>query len=154
MPAFDFSNLAPREEPVIGPDGERYVLREASADAVIRYREMNVRARRLEDGKLVGWTGEDVASDAVLVAACLFRTDKDGQRTNLTAPVDVLRGWPNQVLERLYEWVLNNTPGLRPASSVPALEAERARIDRAIAAAKAGAVDGPKASPATGAGSS
>lgn len=142
---FDFSNLAPKEEPVIGPDKERYVIREASGDAVIRYREMNIRARRLEDGKLVGWTGEMVASDAVLVANCLYRTDKDGNRTEVTVPVDLIRRWPNQVLDKLYEWVLNNSPGLGGPTTLSELEKEKKRIEDRIAAVKAADIDGPKA---------
>lgn len=152
--AFDFSSLAPREIPVVGPDGARYVLREASADAAIRYRELNLRARRLEDGKLVGWTGEMVQSDVVLVAHCLYRTDAAGNRTGVTVPVELVRGWPDQVQAKLYDWVINNSPTLRPPATAAELEAEIARLRDRLAAVRAGAADGPKAPPASGAGSS
>ena len=149
---FDFSNLAPREVPVVGPDGNRYVLREASADAAIRYRELNLRARRLEDGKLIGWTGDFVRSDAVLVAHCLHLVDVDGKVTPVTVTEETVRTWPDQVLGKLYDWVITNSPTL--SAGVAALEADLKRVQERLAAARAAAVDGPKASPATGAGSS
>src|SRR6516162_4324851 len=54
---LDYSDLTPVEVPVkIG--GKRYILREASGDAAVRYHNANLKVYRYNDaGKLIGMEG-------------------------------------------------------------------------------------------------
>lgn len=124
---FDFSALKPRREPVVGPDGGAYEVRSASADATIKFRAATLGAQRLEDGKLVRLESGYVESELVLVSNCLFRAG-----TDQLVGAALLRGWDGAVMKRLYEWVLDNSPGVVTRTR-EGLEEERARIDRLLA---------------------
>lgn len=124
---FDFSALKPRREPVVGPDGGAYEIRSANADATLKFRAATLGAQVMEDGKLVKFESGYVESEFVLVSNCLFKAG-----TDQLADAATLRGWDGLALKRLYEWVIDNSPGVVTRTREGLLE-ERARIDRLLA---------------------
>lgn len=140
---FDFSKLTLKTESVTGPDGRPYLLRGASAAAAVQFREANLRGQVMEDGKLVRLQGL-VESEPLLVSLCLFSLDEAG-KPDAPVPVQVIKGWPVEVMKTLYEWVVDNSPGLVSRTREGLLE-EKARVERALAELDAKAAD-PKASP-------
>lgn len=118
---FDFSDLAPREKKVVGPDGQRYVLREASHDAAIRFRDHNMNAGRFDPttGQHIGYRDLN-AGEPLLVSLCLFEADAEGRLRlgqdgqPISVPEARVRGWLNSITSKMYDWVVDNSPGLLP----------------------------------------
>lgn len=162
---LDFSDLAPRYEPVRGPDGRNYILMEATADAAVRYRNAAARAGKWADGKVVGF--ENIAdAEPLLVALCLAETNDRGEmrlkhdNTPITVAEGLIRKWPHRVLKRLFDRVKVLSPDLFPELTREELVKERERIDREIAEwdakeeTKKAVADAPKESLGNGPGSS
>lgn len=125
---MDFSSLRPKSVNIKGPDGAHYVLRSASADAAIRYRNASAKAGKWEsyknaeekdDLRLIGF--DNIAdSEPTLVSGCLCETEggregqvllkKDG--LPLLVPESRIRSWPPEVMTWCFEWIKKNSPGL------------------------------------------
>lgn len=91
-----FDDVALREVPVkVG--GKPYVLKEASAEAVRKYRNAQLRATRVDkDGRPVG-LGDMADVELLLVNQCLF--DASGRQVAL----QVLSSWPGRIVKALFQ---------------------------------------------------
>lgn len=110
---FDFSTLKPHRETFVGPDGNVYTLTDATIDAGVAFRNANLGAAELSpEGKVQRWTGM-ADSERVLVGHCIFA---GAEVANDAVPVgpDFIRRWPIIVLTRLYDRVIEVSPGLVP----------------------------------------
>jgi hypothetical protein len=97
--SLDFPDLKPVEVSVtVGR--VTYVLREASYAVKKQYRNAQMRAVRMVDGKMTGLDGA-MEADPLLLAGCLFETDNEGKATNRTVDVRLLHSWPARVVEPL-----------------------------------------------------
>jgi Asp-tRNA(Asn)/Glu-tRNA(Gln) amidotransferase C subunit len=104
-----FDDLEPIEVPY-RIDGTLYVLREASGDAAVKYRNACMRAARFSEGKIAGIEG---AADAepLLVSLCLYKADKDGNvpvdrqgnaDPRWLVPAQTIKRWPQRVQKALF----------------------------------------------------
>jgi hypothetical protein len=101
--------------------GKLYILREADGDAVVKWRDSQLKAARMKDTTIVGMDGF-AASQTVLVHRCLFEAGPDGRapmiaNTSLLdksacVPMSTILAWPGRVQEKLYNWIMDNS-GLR-----------------------------------------
>lgn len=90
-------------EVVIG--NEEYVLKEASGDTAVKYRNMLLRATKMTDGKVSGIDGMADA-EPFLVSACLFRiVDMKGTRTEVPVALAAVRAFKDSLLKSLFERV-------------------------------------------------
>ncbi len=131
MEDIDFSDLAPREVKVrVGP--QHFVLREASGDAAIKYRNAQMRANKTrwdETKNRIVFVGMDGLADVepVLVAACLYAAHDGKLPTVADGSADpsklvteaVIRGWPVRVQTALFSWIMDNSEGLRDEEDSP-----------------------------------
>lgn len=94
---FIFNSIEPITVPVTIA-GEEFVLREAFAGVVAKYRNIQMRATKFDDGKMCGVDGA-ADSEPYLLSLCMFT--KDG------SPVGIHRvlGWPERVVKPLIAWV-------------------------------------------------
>lgn len=122
MSELRFDDLSPTERPVsIG--GKSYVLKEASADSVCKWRNNMMKSAKLgPDGKPVSMDGI-ADSEPYLVSLCLFErdTDKEGKVRDRSVPVNVVRGWPNRIQRALFQ-VVRNISDLGDDDSAEAIE--------------------------------
>jgi len=99
-----FDNPFPTEVPVI-IGTEQFILREADETASCKYHNAIYRSSTLvgegEDRKLVPGDGfADV--EPILVAACLYRTTKEGQRGPLV-PYEEIMTWRADIVSKLFD---------------------------------------------------
>ncbi len=100
-------DLTPITVPVtIG--GKKYVLKEASGDAAVKYRNCLLKATKLgPEGKPSSIDGMADA-EPLLVSLCLFQIATsvnklgDAVTAELPVPIHVVRGWKNQVQKGLF----------------------------------------------------
>lgn len=101
MTEIDLGDLQPIEVPYkLG--GKSYILKEASGDAVCKYRNALMKSAKMGDDLRV--TSVDGIADVepLLVSLCLFEVTEKGHRPVSTADV---RAWPNRVQKALFEKV-------------------------------------------------
>jgi hypothetical protein len=100
---FSFDSLTPKEVKVkVG--GLRHVLREATEDAVVRWRDSQVSSAKFnEEGKFAG-IGAVAGSEPLLVSLCLFQLLDDGN-VGPNVAVAVIRSWPARVVKQMFDWV-------------------------------------------------
>ena len=101
---MDLGDLAPVEVPVrIG--GKDFVLVEASADAVKRFRAKAMQGvQRGEDGKITG-LGGSAEAEPLLVSLCLFPAmadDRTKADRRMNVPLQSVMSWPNRVVAPLF----------------------------------------------------
>ncbi len=118
-----FDDLEPIKIPVfIGT--KEYVLREASADAAVKYRNAGTKAARMQDGKLVGLDG---VADVVLllVCGCLFEVKEIGGN-RVEGPVSPvwLRTLPYRIVKPLFDRAKAISKGLEDEDTVETLDAQ------------------------------
>ena len=97
-----FDDLTPAEVPVaIG--GKTYVLREASGDAAVAYRNATMAGARIhESGTVLGSAAD---AEPILIAKCLFQRieQPDGTIKERPVSVDIIRSWPSRVSRKLFD---------------------------------------------------
>lgn len=104
---FDFDDLAPIEIPV-RIAGVAYILREASEAAACKWRNHQLKATRMADGKVTGMDGMADA-EPLLVSLCLCQTNPDGtlkldpQRNPANVPLALVLSWPARIVKPLFE---------------------------------------------------
>ena len=103
MDEFDFGDLAPKEFHFKAA-GKRFVLREPSGDAAVKYRNAVMKSTKFTaEGKP---TGIDGLADAepLLVALCLFEKVADKNGNEMFSPVSVtfVRAWPAWLQKKLF----------------------------------------------------
>ncbi len=128
---YDFSSLAIIEIPVVGPDGKRYMLREASGDAVAKFNNARARCIQFKDGAMASVSGQGDL-EVLLVSYCLFHTDETGA-AKLNTPVDIklIRSWPNRVVKPLYD-AAREISEIDAEDDLPTLKKRREELDRQI----------------------
>lgn len=136
----------PKSVPVtIG--GRKYLLKEATADAAVRYRNAAARAARMTDGKVTGVDGIAEA-EPLLVANCLFELRGDGGTGPLVS-VTTIKGWAVRVQKQLFDRIKEMSDGLVDTPTAEVLEREIAERQRQLADLRKGASD-PKGEPPAG----
>lgn len=103
--AQDAQDLTPKEVRGIKWRGREYVLRAASADAVIKFNNKRFQQARMDDGKLVAVAG-GAELPYFLVGMCLYEVSikpADGSELLKAVREDVLRAvWPPHFIDKLY----------------------------------------------------
>lgn len=96
---MDFDSLVPAEEPVKFR-GKQYVLREADADAVRRYRNAIFKCTRTGDNGRIS-AGEGLAdTEPLLVSLCLFEVTDKGEKP---VSLPTVLSWPGHVVKAIFE---------------------------------------------------
>ena len=152
---IDFNDLEPIQVRMI-LKGRRFILLEGSADAVIKYRNANMRAMNFqtaEDGtvKRAGFT--DIHDPEIMVVSlCLYFADQptgnlilDNQGNpdiKYRVAEAAIRAWPSRVQSALFERLKEITPDLEgKKETVESLEKEQAAIDKRLAKLRGDAAD-------------
>lgn len=103
-PELDFSDLEPVEIE-FELFGESYLLREATADAAVKYRNAIARSASFSDGKVTAVT--NIANiEPLLVSLCVFKLgkpDANGNRAITPLTETTVRNWPSRLLAPLYK---------------------------------------------------
>lgn len=105
-----FDDLAPIEVPItIGK--KKYVLREALADACIKYRNAISKGSThdRDSGKVI--VGEIANAEPIVVAACLFQVFDPNKPPRPVLMSEVL-GFKGEVLKKLFDRLVLISPGL------------------------------------------
>lgn len=122
---FDFDSrgsLEPATLPVTY-NGVKYVIREASEEAVIAYRSTMSRGTTIEEG-VVNISEGVSAADCVLVAYCLYKVDSPAH-----VDAQLVRAWPHRVVKPLYEWV-KKVSDMDEDDTVEKLDKQISRLQR------------------------
>ncbi len=104
-------DLSPIEVPIRIGDKVKYILREASADAGIKYRNAVSRGTVIHtDTKTIESGGENANADAVAVAACLFEVLGEGK----VRPVILSQvlAFKDSMLSKLFDKLKEISPNL------------------------------------------
>lgn len=120
--SFDFDGITPVSIPVrVG--GKRYILREATGDVAVRYRNACLKAMKLgADGKPVAM--ENMADvEPYLVHLTLFAVAENGGESQV--PLATVRGWPARVVKALF----NKAKEIGSLDEADTKEQLQARID-------------------------
>jgi hypothetical protein len=147
---FDFSSLEEIRIPVVGPDGLRYVLCEASGEAAVQFNNFRASCVRFTDGKLSSVKGPG-AGEALLVSLCLFpakvETSEDGeekweplktiagqngrdQLNNIDQAV--IRSWPSKIQKKLFDRALKISE-IDETNDLEGLKKQRDDLNKQIA---------------------
>lgn len=95
---LEFEEMKRKEVPVkIGT--REYILMEAMAGDVINYRNYMIRATRVDASKKTASVGDFAEADIYLISLCLVEITDRGNRK---VPVEILRGWRNEVKNKLF----------------------------------------------------
>ena len=81
--AFDFSGLVLAVAQVVGPDGKKYELREASPKAVAQWRDRQISSATFDDAGEFVRVGPIASTEPYLVSLCLFELNSDGKPIHL-----------------------------------------------------------------------
>jgi hypothetical protein len=105
-----FEDLAPVEVPVrIGK--KRYVLREASADAVIKYRNALTNGAVINPKTGTVIQGDMAAAEPIAVAACLYEVWDENKDPRPVLLSEVLK-WRNSIVAPLFNRLRSISPNL------------------------------------------
>jgi hypothetical protein len=118
---MNFDDLAPIEIPTsIG--GKKYVLREASGGAAVRYRSASARCLRMNDGKLSAMEGIGEL-EPLLISMCLFEVTERGS-VSMDTPQGrtLINSWPSRVHRALYEKAKEISPGLEEKETTETIQ--------------------------------
>ena len=130
-----FDDLQPIEVPV-KYGNKAYILREASEDAAVKYRNAQARGARFgADGKPV--SVESVADkEPLLVSLCLYHADKEGHISvtregrpdpRFLVPLQVILTWPPRIVDALFKRLLKISE-LDDAPDTPETLAEKITV--------------------------
>lgn len=139
---FDFDSmpdLEPKTVRGIKYRGKSYVLRTASAGAGVKFKNARLRALRMDDGKLVAFEGAaDV--EPLLVSLCVFELVRTEDGREVEKPVDeaVVRGWPGEMVKKLFDKAMELSPFLEDSPTVDGLTKEIARLTTRLESLKKG----------------
>ena len=117
----DFDDLAPIEEPVKYKK-RKFVLREASEAAAIKYRDARMRGSEIvgnaEGGGPITIRQGGGAAEVqwVLVGECLYEVNGDGSAKDRPVGAEV-KSWSSLVVRKLFDRVFQISPGLSEAET-------------------------------------
>lgn len=146
---MDF-DLAPIRIPVT-VRGKRYILSDATAGAVVQYRNALMKSTRMIDGKVSGVEGMADA-EPLLVSLCLSNLSKDDPLAPATDPggnpvpvgIAVVKSFPSSAMKILFDRI-KEISGLNDDESEETL-AKRIEVDqKKLASMRAGGEPSPKA---------
>lgn len=108
MQELVFSDLVAEFPVTIGK--KRYMLREASADAVVKFRNALTANAQLGQGGRVSRIGNIADAEPLLVSLCIVElydhdTGKGVETKERPVPLSVVRSWPNRILKPLFDKV-------------------------------------------------
>ena len=136
---LDFSSIEVIEIPVVGPDKNNYVLREASGDSVARFNNARGRCVQFKDGGMSSVDGQGDL-EAFLVSLCLFHIKDDcdtSDPSTWTADVKksvkapIIRAWPERVVRPLFEKAKEISEVDEP-EDLKTLQEQRNKLDEQI----------------------
>lgn len=123
---FNF-DLITRKNKVVRYGGQVYTLKDASEKAVIEYEASRWRIEKEGDQFRRLPSQRILDSTSVLVSHCLF--DKEGK----IVPVETLRlEWPHQAIEDMFEWIIDNSPGMRRQETRESIERDIADLQQRL----------------------
>ncbi len=96
---LNFDDLTPVEIP-FSLGGKNYVLREATGDAAVQYRNAVAASTQLADGK-VSSIKNMADTEPFLVSLCVWELLEDGKERAITGAR--VRSWPARVQRRLFK---------------------------------------------------
>lgn len=120
---FDF-DLLPRKTKRVKYDGKWYLLKEASEDARMKYEGHNYKSMRQDQDKLTVVPSDLLPQgESLLVSLCLFYDDPN-EAKNRGNPVHIndVRRMPHHVIDVMFEWIMENSVGLRTKPTKEAIE--------------------------------
>jgi len=80
--------------------GKEYVLKEASGDVAVTYRDALLACTTLGDNFKPSKIEGMASTEALLVSLCLFQVGVEGKQTPVSETV--IRSWPNKIIKPLY----------------------------------------------------
>ena len=85
--------------------GSGYEVREATAEAVVAYREkiFSGVSRGKDENQVTNLSGLPV-SQCLLVSKCVFEVS-NGQPLATSVPMQTVMKWPERVVKSLYDWI-------------------------------------------------
>lgn len=116
--------------------GNYYLVKEADGYAAEASRNAAISGSvfRTKDSEMVA--GSIGSVEVVLVAACSWPCDSDGNITGNRAPVEEVRQWPNRVVRELHDLIKENSnleeTGEEDAETVEGMKAEIAKLQKKI----------------------
>jgi hypothetical protein len=126
----NFDDLSLTEVPFTY-QGAKYILREANAEASRKFRNANMRAIKMRDGKAERIENQADA-ESQLVADCLFEKISDSKEKPVSLPV--VLGWPDRVTDWLYRKVREISPTLSRNETKESLTKEIEQLQKKLAA--------------------
>lgn len=112
---FDFSDLTPAEKPVVLPGRkEKFVIREASGEAVAKWRNAQMSGATFNSEGKMERAGEIGELPLIMVRECLFQVVNPNDIRKVDR--NLVNSIPQKVIDKLYDWILRtsgliNTPG-------------------------------------------
>ena len=100
---MDFSSIVPIRIPVTFPNGDKYVLCEASEGTAKKYQDRRLACITLgPSGKPQKLTGL-AELQPFLVSMCLFPADKDGEPTTKSVVQTLVESLPSKMVKKLHK---------------------------------------------------
>lgn len=120
---IDLGDLEPVQIPY-KIKGEVYILKEASGDAAVKWRNAQFRATKFgPEGKLSSVDGMS-DTEPYLVSLCLFKlTTKGNQPVEVPVPAAIIRSWPNKIQKLLFDKVVEIS-NLKEEETVESIQTE------------------------------
>jgi hypothetical protein len=134
VPALDFGDIAPKEI-TIRMGNRLYIIREASSDAAVKFRNASLKAAKMVDGKLSGMDGLADA-EPLLVSLCVFEADtrgiisRDSQGHPIPVTLQTVRGWPNRVQKLCFDKIKEISDGLDEKDTVQSLQKKIVELEK------------------------
>lgn len=106
------------------------ILREASTDVAVRYRNASTRAAKMVDGKLVGVDGVAEVLP-ILVQGCLFEVVTIGNaRTERQVLMTYVRDLPYRIVKPLFDKAKSISKGLEDTPTLESLDEQIADLQK------------------------
>jgi hypothetical protein len=135
---MDFSNDA---EPIVIPvkiGKKNYVLKEASEDAVTKYRAAQSRGGFVEENGRFAIPEGASEAESVLVAACLYEVyQHEGEDKERPVILSQVRAWKHSIVRQLFDRV-REISNLEQPKDAAVIEKEIAKLHEKLAKLKKG----------------
>lgn len=109
---LDFDDLTPTEIPIKIKGVVKYILKEASADVAIKYRNASMKGASIDTESKRVSPGESAGAEAIAVAASLYELFGDGNSKQRPVLLSTVLGWKNDVVKQLFDRLKEISPGL------------------------------------------
>lgn len=113
MEDLDFDDLAPIEVPIKVKGEIKYILKEASADVAMKYRNAAMRGSVIDTATKRITPGESAGAEVIAVAASLYEVYQHANEQKLRLMLlSTIQGWKNTVVMKLFDKLKEISPGL------------------------------------------